>query len=367
MLGRIIFLGFILFSTAASAASFDCTKAASFAEKEICRDGYLSGMDKILADVYKKAMSEAEDKQALKTSQMEWLQTRDACTVQKCVDKAMSERIALLRNYSQNQPRAATVVTLPSATTSASTSQQAVSTSGNQIETPPTTPVAQVPRPSVSPTKPVPTSNSYSKEIPTPVAGKPTTKAQVKALGFWDGPLWKYIAVGLLCVIGASMVLHHKGQLSIYTNYTDAVITNSLPLAAGAAYVLMAWLELPDALTISVVLGLGILWVAFAGFAAFVINDSPWKVVFSLVSKLLLVSLFYVVVAVLIASLVSTKYKDETRAQAAARNRRGNRETVAYLAGFATGYSFMTRWLCRDGRFTSVAECLGIAQVSSDH
>ncbi|MFK3971797.1 lysozyme inhibitor LprI family protein [Pseudomonas sp. NPDC087358] len=365
MLGRFLFLGLLLVSAAVPAASFDCTKATTFAEKEICRDGYLSGMDKILSDEYKKAMNDAEDKPALKASQLEWIQTRDACTVQKCVDRAMSERIALLRNYPQNEPRAATVVALPAAT--ASTPQPAVRPHSNQIEAAPTTPVAQVPRPSVPPTKPVPTSNSYSKEFTGPSASLPATKAQVKAPGFWDGPLWKYIAIGLLCVTGASMVLHHKGQLSIYTNYTDALITNSLPLAAGAAYGLMAWLELPDALTISVVLGLGIVWVAFSGFTAFVINDSAWKVLISMISKLVLVSLFYVVVAVLIASLVSTKYKDETRAQAAARNKRGNRETVAYLAGFATGYSFMTRWLCRDGRFTSVAECLGIAQLSSDH
>ncbi len=35
------------------AASFDCSKASSFPEKEICRDGYLSGLDDWLAKSYR--------------------------------------------------------------------------------------------------------------------------------------------------------------------------------------------------------------------------------------------------------------------------------------------------------------------------
>ncbi len=38
------------------AASFDCTKASNFAEKEICRDGYLSGLDTSLSQNYKAAL-----------------------------------------------------------------------------------------------------------------------------------------------------------------------------------------------------------------------------------------------------------------------------------------------------------------------
>lgn len=364
MLGRIVLLGFLSFSTAGFAASFDCTKATTFAEKEICRDGYLSSMDKILASEYKKAMNSADDKQALQISQRAWLEARDACTIQKCIDKSMSERIAVLTNYPRQLNRAAAVIAPPAATASAPRYLPSARADIREPEAASSDQLAQAPRLSSPSSRPVTKSNAYSKELSS--QGPQAMKAQGKTSGFWDSPLWKYIALGLLCIVGASMALHHQGQLSIYTNYTDAVITNALPLTAGAAYLVMTWLELPDVLTIAMVVGVSIVWITFSAFSASVINNSAWKVLFALISKLILVSIFYIVAFALIASLVSTKYKDETRAQAAARNRRGNRETVAYLAGFATGYSFMTKWLCRDGRFTSVAECLGMPQASSE-
>ncbi|MEL3800070.1 lysozyme inhibitor LprI family protein, partial [Pseudomonas aeruginosa] len=79
------------------AASFDCSKASSFPEKEICRDGYLSGLDDWLAKSYKTALEvNPAQYEAVRQSQREWLDTRDACTDQKCLDKTIGARIQAL-------------------------------------------------------------------------------------------------------------------------------------------------------------------------------------------------------------------------------------------------------------------------------
>ncbi|WP_057380204.1 lysozyme inhibitor LprI family protein [Pseudomonas aeruginosa] len=82
------------------AASFDCSKASSFPEKEICRDGYLSGLDDWLAKSYRTALEVNPDQyEAVRQSQREWLATRDACTDQKCLDKTIGARIQALDQY----------------------------------------------------------------------------------------------------------------------------------------------------------------------------------------------------------------------------------------------------------------------------
>jgi uncharacterized protein len=363
MPGRTVALGLFLFSTVGFAASFDCSKATIFAEKQICSDGYLSGMDKVLAEAYKKAMSETVDPQALRASQLEWLQLRDACTVRNCVDKAVSERIGLLRNYSQLERKLANATAPAVRAVPATAPPYTVSGS---VESKASALIAPKTQPSLLPDDHELPTTSQATNAQNQKAASKALSPGVSGARLWDGPAWKYLVLGLLCVVGASLVLHHRGKLSIYTNYTDAVVTNVLPLIGAIGYGLIVWLELADALAVAVVVGTCVLLFTYAGFTAFLVNDSPWKITFSIISKLVLVSIFYLIIAVLLASLLSTRYKDETRAQAGARNRRGNRETMAYLGGFATGYSVMTRWLCRDGRFTSVSECLGLRHSSSN-
>ncbi|MFC5741454.1 lysozyme inhibitor LprI family protein [Dyella tabacisoli] len=63
----------------AYAASFDCGKAASAAEKAICADATLSQQDSDLAAAWKQALARGGDTAALKTSQRDWLKQRDTC------------------------------------------------------------------------------------------------------------------------------------------------------------------------------------------------------------------------------------------------------------------------------------------------
>lgn len=89
----------MLLTGATSAASFDCSKASTFAEKEICRDSYLSSLDEILSDQYKRSYAQVIDKQSLLQSQREWLIFRDQCNSQQCLNKTISDRIHALKMY----------------------------------------------------------------------------------------------------------------------------------------------------------------------------------------------------------------------------------------------------------------------------
>ena len=88
----------------AAAASFDCARASSPAEKLICSDVEASRLDEELAAVYWKALSDAADPAALRREQRQWLKARDACTVAKCLHAAYGDRIAALKKATLAAP-----------------------------------------------------------------------------------------------------------------------------------------------------------------------------------------------------------------------------------------------------------------------
>ena len=92
-----LFIG--LLSCSAGAASFDCARAASFVEKAICADSKLSGLDDALASAYKDTAANAADPGNLKTSQLAWLKTRNACPDFACLTTAYQRRIKFLDTY----------------------------------------------------------------------------------------------------------------------------------------------------------------------------------------------------------------------------------------------------------------------------
>jgi uncharacterized protein len=82
---------------AARAATFDCNKASSFAEKVVCSDSRITAMDDELGGLYKEAFASSPNKDALKTEQKAWLASRDRCQDSNCIMKAYSDRIAALK------------------------------------------------------------------------------------------------------------------------------------------------------------------------------------------------------------------------------------------------------------------------------
>ncbi|MGF1725538.1 lysozyme inhibitor LprI family protein [Photobacterium nomapromontoriensis] len=83
------------------AASFDCSKAASPAEKMICQDPILNTFDEILGEQYKALRSQLTpvQKQVLREEQLTWWEERDRqCSlgVSKCIP-SYGQRIGELR------------------------------------------------------------------------------------------------------------------------------------------------------------------------------------------------------------------------------------------------------------------------------
>jgi uncharacterized protein len=87
------------------AASFDCAKAQSKVEVQICGNGPLSRLDDELAKVYGGALKLVPDKDNLVKQQKEWLKARN----RKCTDpsgpNAYAEEVCLVYSY-QNRIKA---------------------------------------------------------------------------------------------------------------------------------------------------------------------------------------------------------------------------------------------------------------------
>ena len=77
-------------------AGFDCTKASTTVEHLVCNDAELSKMDDALVSAYTRIISQASDREAVKTAQKEWLKRRDACKDAACLKKVYTSRLTVL-------------------------------------------------------------------------------------------------------------------------------------------------------------------------------------------------------------------------------------------------------------------------------
>ena len=88
--------------TEADAASFDCTKAGTAIEKQICADPLLSKLDDALGYNYSR-MNRADigegAKKELKVKQMNWLKARNKCQTKKCIEDAYINRLDAICEY----------------------------------------------------------------------------------------------------------------------------------------------------------------------------------------------------------------------------------------------------------------------------
>jgi uncharacterized protein YecT (DUF1311 family) len=94
-----------------AAPSFDCKRASSIAEKEICGLSELEGLDRDIAASFTQALAalSAANAEALRADQRAWLKTRDDCgdrihgdppiyaDVFACLREQMTARAAKLR------------------------------------------------------------------------------------------------------------------------------------------------------------------------------------------------------------------------------------------------------------------------------
>jgi len=89
-------------STFAAEPSFDCSKATHAIEKLVCGDEQLAGLDRTLADDFKKAMGQVSgaDQAELRASQEKWIKSRNACAgnadPKACTLESYKTRIAIM-------------------------------------------------------------------------------------------------------------------------------------------------------------------------------------------------------------------------------------------------------------------------------
>ncbi len=88
----------LLWSAAASAASFPCEKAQTRIEKAICADKEVSDLDEYLGRYYAGARSAlGRAAECLRADQQQWLrEVRNACADAACLKKAYLERLGAL-------------------------------------------------------------------------------------------------------------------------------------------------------------------------------------------------------------------------------------------------------------------------------
>lgn len=95
----LIALAGLALSGSAHAASFDCAKAQTRAEKLICSDAELSKLDDELAATFATALQTDGHASIIRLGQRRWLKERNGCAVAACIKDAYVERLAALSNH----------------------------------------------------------------------------------------------------------------------------------------------------------------------------------------------------------------------------------------------------------------------------
>ena len=95
---KIVLLSLALAAPLASAASFNCAKAASAVEKMVCATPELSRLDDYLNGSYQRAVDRMGDRLALREWQRSWLKSGalNDCKTTECVKLAYGTRVKLL-------------------------------------------------------------------------------------------------------------------------------------------------------------------------------------------------------------------------------------------------------------------------------
>jgi uncharacterized protein len=84
----------LLLPLSAHAASFDCKKAATSVERQICADPKLSAMDEQLGRLYRDALRTGPKPELLTAYQRDWLKdVRNKCTTVECLREAYHVRL----------------------------------------------------------------------------------------------------------------------------------------------------------------------------------------------------------------------------------------------------------------------------------
>ena len=88
-------------ATPAFSAGFDCGKATTLVERQICGTPDLGALDSRLDTEYKKVITDTDNAAAWQKDQRKWLAERNTCTTASCLRNRYVNRITLLRMTQQ--------------------------------------------------------------------------------------------------------------------------------------------------------------------------------------------------------------------------------------------------------------------------
>lgn len=105
MKSLILLVASLLGASSLTAASFDCTRASTFIEKEICKSSDLSLLDEELSRVYKDALASVYTQDELRAEQRKWIvEVRDRCTDTDCLEGVYLDRVDELQRFANRMP-----------------------------------------------------------------------------------------------------------------------------------------------------------------------------------------------------------------------------------------------------------------------
>ncbi|POA46252.1 hypothetical protein C1893_20965 [Pseudomonas sp. MPR-ANC1] len=308
-----LFLGSSLFglllalcAAPVSAASFDCSKATTFAENAICAEGALGLLDEQLNAKYVRVLESASNPTDVRQQQREWLRLRDNCKTGQCLSSSMSQRLSEL---TQQLAKPARLVV-------------------------------------GSATKPiVPAATLDSAVNPGPVQASATARPASSVRNAADdhqAVLNLKIALFVMAVLLLICVwLHHRGSMTIYQDYTDALWTSLTPiLGIGTYFICNAWLEIParySAIAAGVLASLMALQVIVQTYRS---NGVSLYFLLALFAKIALLTFYCLMMLILFASNASNKRE--------ARRKRG------WAVAVTTVFVFLSGWMCRHRQFSSI-------------
>lgn len=101
----VLLTGLVVATMATRAAGFDCGKANKTAERMICADAVLFGLDDQMAADYREAQRLSLDPGTLRKDQSLWLLDRDACADRTCLVAAYGRRLKSLQDLNRRESR----------------------------------------------------------------------------------------------------------------------------------------------------------------------------------------------------------------------------------------------------------------------
>ncbi len=358
---KLIIWSILFFSVSSFSASFDCSKAGTPIEIEICNSSELSFLDEALAQAYRSQIASTSESSLVTSDQRRWIaETRNKCDDTECLAAVYKKRIIDLQtsvvSSTLEQVAASSFQSAPieSTTVKTATSEVAATASSSQNTAQPQISSSMV-------TQKVPT--SVQNEA-TPQEGEVMSTPEMATNQGLSSLQWKLIGLALLVNALVTVYLHKLDKLVIYQNYTDAAVTGIAPLVGILVYFVLRFFELQaDKAQVAAVL-------VFVGLMYFVAkathrNNNGLSAFFamSLITKITIVGAYYAIMAALIFGSGSARKKGERLDAYEARKRREAKANAAAAAATTVGFVALSAWVCKESEFVSLAEYLSPTQV----